>query len=63
MTKRVASPPLDSLRDWYAGCALMASEVTAEGEVDELLAYFYTPEELAERAYAVADAMLRQRAK
>ena len=49
-----------SLRDWYAGKALEACEVTAEHDDGT---FVYTPEELAARCFRVADAMIRERAK
>ncbi len=57
-TKAIAP---EALRDWFAGVSLAGSEVTAEA--DETREFYYTPVELAARAYAIADAMLRERAK
>lgn len=44
-----------SLRDWFAGRALSAIEVTSPGQA--------TPERFAEVAYQIADAMIAERNK
>ncbi|HEY1283018.1 MAG TPA: hypothetical protein VGE96_00935 [Steroidobacteraceae bacterium] len=50
-----------SLRDHFASTALAGMEITAQEEGTEH--FYYTAGEIAKRAYAIADAMLRERAK
>src|SRR5262245_33711271 len=51
---------IEGLRNWFAGKALAASEATAENQGG---GFAFTPDELAERAFAIADAMLVQASK
>jgi hypothetical protein len=50
--------PADSMRDRLAAMALASAEVSAQ---DDDGRYWFTPEQIAKRCYAVADAMLRER--
>jgi hypothetical protein len=50
-----------SLRDHFASTALAGMEITAQQQESGL--YYFSPAEVARRAYQVADAMLRERTK
>jgi len=47
------------LRDRFAIAALAACEPMAEG--DHMMGYWHSPEKIAKRCYALADAMLIER--
>ena len=48
-----------TLRDYFAANALAACEVTTENDMG--MGFWYGPQQLADRCYAIADAMLKAR--
>ncbi len=48
-----------SLRDYFAGNALCAFEVSVENDMQ--MGFFYEPWVIAKRCYEIADAMLKAR--
>ena len=50
-----------SLRDYFAAQALGGCEVTCRDDMS--LSYFEPAEDIAKRCFAIADAMLKERAK